>query len=219
VLLVRFVPERWRGLARELMTFGIIGVVNTLVDFVVLNLFLPIGPVKAKTASTIVATTVSYFLNRHWTYKDRDRASRRREYTLFFAFNLVGFVIQSAVLAGAKYGLGFDEHHDRIAFNVANAVGIALAMVFRFWSYRTFVFGAPATIAEIDIAPEPTPGDVPAQRPVPSQAPPVQAGAAGPAPDVADEFVQLTAELEAELDGGDLHASRLGTTERAEAPR
>lgn len=221
MLLARFVPDRWRGLAREVLTFGLIGVVNTLVDFVVLNLFLPIGPVKAKTASTVVATTVSYFLNRHWTYRDRDRASRRREYTLFFAFNLVGFVIQSAVLAIAKYGLGFDEHHDRIAFNVANAVGIGLAMVFRFWSYRTFVFGAQPVVAEIHIAPEPDLALEPGLEPEPNE-PGVAAVGAGrptptplaPAPDVADEFVQLTAALEAELGG-----SEVTETEPAEAPR
>jgi len=109
----------------------------------VLNLLLSIGPLKAKVASTIVATTASYVMNRQWTYNKRDRAGVRREYVLFFALNLAGLAIQLAVLGVAKYGLGFTEHgggDDRLALNLFNALGIAVAMVFRFWAYRTFVF-------------------------------------------------------------------------------
>jgi putative flippase GtrA len=117
--------------------------VNTILDYAVLNLLLSIGPLKAKVASTIVATTASYVMNRQWTFNNRDRAGVRREYILFFALNLAGLVIQLAVLAVAKYGLGFTEHgggDDRLALNLFNALGIAVAMVFRFWAYRTFVF-------------------------------------------------------------------------------
>jgi len=134
------------------MKFAAVGCVNTAVDFLVFNLLLPVGPLKAKVGSTIVGTTVSYVINRHWTFSNRDRTSMRREYTLFFGLNLIGMTIQLAVLGVAKYGLGFTEQDDKIALNVANAIGIGIAMVFRFWSYRTFVFTspveAPAALAE-----------------------------------------------------------------------
>jgi putative flippase GtrA len=142
----RFVPERHRSLVTELFKFLAVGGINTVIDFAVLNLLLSIGPLKAKIAAAVVATTASYFLNRQWTYRRSDRTSMRREYTLFFAFNGVGLLIQSAVLAVAKYGLGFSETNsaDRLAFNIASALGIGIAMVFRFWAYRTFVFQPPA---------------------------------------------------------------------------
>lgn len=143
----RFVPERHRSLATELFKFLAVGGINTIIDFAVLNLLLSIGPLKAKIAAALVATTASYFLNRQWTYQHSDRASMRREYTLFFALNGIGLLIQSSVLAVAKYGLGFSETNsaDRLAFNIASALGIGIAMVFRFWAYRTFVFQKPAT--------------------------------------------------------------------------
>ncbi|MET7425315.1 GtrA family protein [Dactylosporangium sp. NPDC005555] len=143
----RFVPERHRSLATELFKFLAVGGINTIIDFAVLNLLLSIGPLKAKIAAAVVATTASYFLNRQWTYGQSDRKSMRREYTLFFALNGVGLLIQASVLAVAKYGLGFSETNsgDRLAFNIASALGIGIAMVFRFWAYRTFVFTAPAT--------------------------------------------------------------------------
>jgi putative flippase GtrA len=185
VRLVRLLPERWQKLAHEALKFGVVGGINTIVDFIVFNLFLPIGPLKANVVSTVVATTTSYGMNRHWTYKDRLRSALRREYALFFMFNLAGFLIQSAVLGVVKYGLHFTEDNGRIALNIGKAAGIGVAMVFRFWAYRTFVFKAATAPAE----------PAPAQ-PAPAQ----QAPAAVPAD---DEFTQLTAPLEAELTGSD----------------
>ncbi|WP_238008093.1 GtrA family protein [Dactylosporangium sp. AC04546] len=147
----RYVPERYQSLVTELFKFAAVGGVNTVIDYTVLNLLLSIGPLKAKIVAAVVATTASYVLNRQWTFQSRDRSTVRREYTLFFALNGVGLLIQGAVLAVAKYGLDFSEHNsdDRLAFNIANAVGIAVAMVFRFWAYRTFVFRpTPATPEE-----------------------------------------------------------------------
>ena len=140
----RYVPERHRSLATELFKFAAVGGVNTIIDFALVNALLFVGPLKAKIVAAIVATTVSYVLNRQWTYQDRDRSGVRREYALFFALNAMGLLIQEAGLAVAKYGLHFSEANpdDRLAFNVANAVGIGLAMIFRFWAYRTFVFTA-----------------------------------------------------------------------------
>jgi putative flippase GtrA len=200
VHLVRFLPERSRKFLHEALKFSIVGGLNTVVDFVVFNLLLPIGPLKANVVSTIVATTTSYGMNRHWTYRDRPRNALRREYALFFLFNLAGFVIQSSVLAAVKYGLHFTEDNGRIALNIGKAVGIGVAMVFRFWAYRTFVFKtdkvvltdaviAAETLAhedEIAAAEHLAP---PAQR-VPEHADEISAD---------EEFAQLTAPLEAEL--------------------
>lgn len=149
----RYVPERFRGLATEIFIFGAVGGVNTVIDYVVLNALLSIGPIKAKVVAAVIATTASYFMNRHWTFQARDRNSIRREYTLFFGLNAVGLAIQGAVLGIAKYGLGFSEHgggDDRLAFNIANALGIAIAMVFRFWTYRAFVFKATPQATEFE---------------------------------------------------------------------
>jgi putative flippase GtrA len=145
----RFLPERYHALATELFRFGAVGCVNTAADFILVNALLFIGPLKAKIVAVVVATTISYLLNRQWTYKDRDSGSMRREYVLFFALNGVGLLIQEAGLAVAKYGLHFSETnpHDRLAFNIANAVGIGLAMIFRFWAYRTWVFTPDTTPA------------------------------------------------------------------------
>jgi len=137
----------------EVIKFGAVGLVNTALDYAVLNVLLSIGPLKAKIVSTVVATTSSYIMNRLWTWRRTERTSLRREYILFFALNLVGLAIQLAPLYVAKYFMGFNESNglqDRLAFNVANAVGIAIAMVFRFWAYRAFVFRTQPAVTEAE---------------------------------------------------------------------
>lgn len=147
MLLARLLPSRLRAIAPEAFAFGVIGASNVLLYLAVFNVTLIIGAVKATVIATVVTTTVSYVANRHWTYKHRPRTAIRREYTLFFLFNLVGMVIQSTVVGFAKYGIGFTETEDRLALNVATCIGIVLATAFRFWAYRTIVFKAAPDLA------------------------------------------------------------------------
>jgi len=141
--------SRWRGLIHELAKFGTIGVVNLVINFAVFNLLiltvLADGQLKAKAAATVVATTCAYFMNRHWTYRDRPKSTLRREYSLFFLFNLVGLVIEVAVVGLAKYGLSITH---LLALNVFTAIGIGLGTIFRFWAYRTHVFKLEPVAAE-----------------------------------------------------------------------
>jgi putative flippase GtrA len=111
-----------------------------VVDIGVFNLLLNATdkPLTSKTLSTVVATTVAYLGNRHWTFRRRNRSGVRREYTLFFLLNGVGLLIALACLATSHYLLDFTS---RLADNIAaNVVGLALGTSFRFWSYRRFVF-------------------------------------------------------------------------------
>lgn len=139
--LVDVVPERFHGITKEVAKFGTIGVVNVFVNIGMVNLLLLTvfkgSEVKANIVAVIVAATSAYFMNRHWTYRDRPKSSLQREYVLFFFFNLVGLVIQAGVVAFTKYGL---HQTHIIAVNISTFVGIALGTIFRFWAYRTHVF-------------------------------------------------------------------------------
>ncbi|WBB64997.1 GtrA family protein [Micromonospora sp. WMMD812] len=139
--LVRLLPERWQKFIHEALKFGIVGGINTVINYAVFNaLALTVfvdGQLKATVIATVVATITSYLMNRHWTYRDRPKSALRREYVLFFLFNATGLLIELGVLAAAKYGLGVTS---LLALNVAKTAGVLLGTMFRFWSYRTFVF-------------------------------------------------------------------------------
>ena len=142
-------------LVRELMKFGVVGGFAFVVDIGLFNLLLHATekPLTSKTISTVVATTVAYAGNRHWTFRRRERSGVRREYTLFFLLNGVGLLIALACLAVSHYLLDFTG---RLADNIAaNGVGLALGTAFRFWSYRRWVF--PELLPEAAVSEDPRP--------------------------------------------------------------
>ncbi len=95
-------------------------------------------PLVAKAISLVAGTTVAYFGNRYWTYRDRPRAGFAREYSLYMALSSVALVIALACLAVSRYVLGLTNP---VADNIsANGVGLALGSLFRFLSYRRYVF-------------------------------------------------------------------------------
>lgn len=140
-------PNR-RRLVREVLSFLSVGGVSYLVDVGLSNLllfgFLSIpallvaSPVKAKVVSTIVSMAVAWVGNRFLTYGQRDSGSALSGMWKFIVVNLIGMVIVVAPLGVTWYLLGL---HDPVSYNIStNVIGIGLAMVFRFWAYRTWVF-------------------------------------------------------------------------------
>jgi len=98
-------------------------------------------PLVAKTVSVTASTTVAYLGNRFWTYRDRPRGRMAHEYALFFALSAVGLSIALGCLALSRYALGLTS---ALADNIsANVVGLALGSLFRFLSYRRYVFRHP----------------------------------------------------------------------------
>lgn len=146
--LVRFLPERFQQIAHEILKFGLVGVLNTLINLAVFNALLvtvaDVGRVKANFVATAVATVFAYLMSRYWTFKHRTGDTpKSREFVLFIFFNVVGLGIESALIGGTVYILGTNTI---VAVNIAKILGLVLGTIFRFWAYRTFVF-KPATPA------------------------------------------------------------------------
>ena len=140
---VRALYDRFRQIIHEFAKFGVIGVIGLLITnigYAVFHNKLGWGPVTATTVATIVATSVTYVGNRYWSFRHRERTNVAREGSIFFVLNGIGLLIQDAVVAVNYYILGFA--HNKLAEFLALNAGIALATLFRFWSYRKFVWAA-----------------------------------------------------------------------------
>jgi len=136
-------------LIRESLKFATVGSVGFVIDIAVFNALLYSGgegplqhkPLTAKTISVLVATLVTYTGNRLWTFRHRARQGVAREYALFFLLNGVGLGIALACLGFSRYVLGLSGP---LADNLAaNVIGLSLGTLFRFWSYRRWVFPDP----------------------------------------------------------------------------
>jgi putative flippase GtrA len=137
--------RRIMGARVELMRFGTVGGIAYIVNIALFNLLVhfPFSPLDDRPVTgSLIAGTVSillaYFGNRFWTWKERPRRSMSREITLFFIINGIGIAIASSVLYISRYVLGFESAFaDNIA---ANVIGIGIGTIFRFLSYRIWVF-------------------------------------------------------------------------------
>ncbi|MCW5253869.1 GtrA family protein [Streptomyces sp. SHP 1-2] len=129
-------------LVRELLKFGAVGGVGVGVNLLVFNLVrqsTDLQVVRASIIATVVAIVFNYLGFRYFTYRDREKSGRTREMSLFLLFSVVGLVIENGVLYTATYGFGWDSP---LQSNIFKFLGIGLGTLFRFWSYRTWVFRA-----------------------------------------------------------------------------
>jgi putative flippase GtrA len=135
--------ERFRQVIHELAKFGVVGVAAFFVTWVGTNLLhfgLHMGPLTSNTIATVVAATLAFAGNRYWTFRNRAATGLGREYFLFFVLNGVGLLIQLLCIGFTHYTLKLD---DRFSYNVALIIGIALGTMFRYWSYKKWVFLPP----------------------------------------------------------------------------
>jgi putative flippase GtrA len=133
---------RFSRMYREIARFGAVGGAGVLVNIGVFNLvrhMTGLPTVRASVLATAVSIAFNYLGFRYFTYRDRDSGQLTREMGLFLAFSCVGLVIENGVLYVATYGFGWDT---QVESNVFKFLGIGVATLFRFWSYRTWVFRA-----------------------------------------------------------------------------
>jgi putative flippase GtrA len=135
---------------KELVKFTVVGgttfVIDTVIFLVLKHSVLETKPIVSKVISTMVATIVSYILNREWSFRTRGGRVRHHEAALFFVISGIGIGVTSAPLAVSRYLFDLTTPHVTVLtqevadFVSAQIVGTVLAMVFRWWAFRRFVF-------------------------------------------------------------------------------
>jgi putative flippase GtrA len=148
--------KRFTDLIPELAKFGVVGAIGAIIDLGgagYLHDAVGIGALSAKALSITAATVVTYLGSRFWTFRHRVNQALLREGTLFVLLNVVGLVIAEAVIAVTTYGLGLKS---ALAYNAASVVGTGLGTIFRYFSYKKWVFlAAPAAVATVPAGPVP----------------------------------------------------------------
>lgn len=135
-----------RGLMQRGGAFLVVGAIGFVVDAGTYNLLVFTGgegllfhlPLVAKIISIGVATVVTYFGNKWWTYSDHDGDTGARHILIYAVLNVMAIGLQLGCLGFSRYVLGLDSP---LADNVSGTlIGQAVAMGFRFWAYGKFVF-------------------------------------------------------------------------------
>jgi putative flippase GtrA len=135
---------------KELLKFAVVGivcfVVTNVVNYGLKFTILNDNPVTALAIAVIIATIVSYVLNREWSFRTRGGRERPHEAALFFLISGIGVALNSAPLFLSRYVLMLEVPHvTLLAQEVADfasgiILGTLVAMVFRWWAFRKWVF-------------------------------------------------------------------------------
>lgn len=135
---------------RELLKFGIVGgttfVIDNAIWYTLKFTILESKPVTAKAIAVIVATIVSYILNREWSFRTRGGREKHHEAALFFLVSGVAVGINLIPPYVSRYVLDLEVPHvtlfvqETADFLSGSIIGMLLAMFFRFWGLRRWVF-------------------------------------------------------------------------------
>jgi putative flippase GtrA len=134
------------------LKFGIIGLLCYVIDVGIFNMLrLGVfgtghffeGPLGAKIISVSVATVLSWYGNRYWTFREHRRSDVLLELAEFAAVSVGGLLLQLGCLGVSHYLLG---HTSLFADNISsNVIGLVLGTGFRFVLYRFWVYGSHRT--------------------------------------------------------------------------
>lgn len=133
---------------KRFIKFSIVGFVNFLIDFSVLNILsFSTGVNKGffaaifSTIAFLVANINSYYLNKRWTFK---KDSFDSSYKAFLTFSVVGVAINAALVYFAT-SLVQQNYFSALAWlNISKLAAVVLVAVFNYFCYKKYVFGKSA---------------------------------------------------------------------------
>jgi putative flippase GtrA len=139
--------------------FGVVGIMNTLVDVGIYNFLIFIFGMYAVSASIISVSAAiinSYIWNKRWTFEDKSKKGIPEQFAKFVAFSLVGMGIQALMIfwladkwtTSGEFAYTIVEFikldgifsQDFVIANWAKAWGIGVALVWNFISYKKWTF-------------------------------------------------------------------------------
>lgn len=158
-------PNRNSALLRQVLVFAVVGVINTAIDFAVLNLlshFTGIkkgqGVIPLNYISFSCAVIASYFLNKHWTFKDQGGSDKTKQFTFFLIVSVIGAsinsltvylittfvpvptgIINSVLTAVPSIATKFSDL-SVLWLNIAKLCATVVSLIWNFVGYKLFVF-------------------------------------------------------------------------------
>jgi putative flippase GtrA len=123
----------------DVIKFAVVGVANTAIDFLLLNLFVHLGLTIfwAIFFAYLLGAVNGYLLNNRWTYRHLNHPNTVSGYLKYAAVSFVGLFLTEAII----YILSHILHVDN--FNINKLVAVAVVFGWNFLSNRIFTFRAP----------------------------------------------------------------------------
>jgi putative flippase GtrA len=123
----------------QFLKFSGIGVIAFLIDVVVFQAVLSLSSASlyaARVVSFVVATSVAWWMNRTFTFRDAENARPDLQWARFFAANLVGGTVSYAIFVLMIAIVPLAAAYPVLALAAGSVSGVA----FNFTAYLRYVF-------------------------------------------------------------------------------
>lgn len=127
---------------REKISFGVVGVINTVIDFGLLFALKSLGfpTIGANTISTTIAFVASFTLNKKVVFRVHN-SNLRREITLFIIVTLFGlWVLQPIVFIIIRGLMPPDNFSSYLVLLVSKICATCVTIVWNYVTYSRIVF-------------------------------------------------------------------------------
>lgn len=124
-------------LLAQIMKFGVVGVIATVIDFGIMNLLhygLGLNILIANTSGFIISLIFNYLASMKYVFAHKEGMSRRREFIIFVVLSVIGLVLNDGIVLALNAGLGLEA-------NIAKICATALVMVYNFVTRKIFLEG------------------------------------------------------------------------------
>lgn len=125
-------------LLAQIMKFGVVGVIATVIDFRIMNLLhygLGLNILIANTSGFIISLIFNYLASMKYVFAHKEGMSRRRrEFIIFVVLSVIGLVLNDGIVLALNAGLGLEA-------NIAKICATALVMVYNFVTRKVFLEG------------------------------------------------------------------------------
>lgn len=124
-------------LVAQIMKFGVVGVIATVIDFGVMNILyygLGLDILIANTSGFVISLIFNYLASMKYVFAHKEGMSRRREFVIFVVLSVIGLMLNDGIVLALKSGLGLEA-------NLAKICATALVMVYNFVTRKIFLEG------------------------------------------------------------------------------
>jgi putative flippase GtrA len=133
---------------QQFMKFCIIGATSTIIDVGIFNALCfsqHLNPITARVISVSIAVCNGFLWNSVWTFRGMGSGRRHHQFVKFAAVNLVGLVLNLAIMQAVMYLLTGhfmqQNHPDKLHTNMGLAVAIVIVSCWNFIANKRWTFG------------------------------------------------------------------------------
>ena len=126
----------------EKIKFGIVGIANTALDFVILFILVALGVDKivANYISTGSSFIFSFFVNKKFTFKSTT-GNAKKQFGLFIIVTIIGlWVIQPIIIAGISNALAGSGWAEGVMLFIAKIIATVASLIWNYLFYSRLVF-------------------------------------------------------------------------------